>query len=133
MIQQLRENEITMMAWFYLTGHVEYDGIVSMSGVLAPVAGQCCQYRIMVNPGLQPFFDVGEHNDHTIAGFTFQLEQWYHYAMTYDGSVAIVYVDAQEVGRVEKQVNLPTFDTPVLVGVGEAPGVHPTEGIIDEV
>ena len=132
-IESLEKNEVTMIAWFYLLGHDGYDGIVSMTGVLAPVAGECCQYRIMVDPSLAPFFDVGEHNDHPIGGFTFEVEKWYHYAMTYDGSVAIIYVDGEVVGEVQKAVELPSFDTPILVGTGEAPGTHPIEGIIDEV
>jgi hypothetical protein len=132
-IKDLQKDEVTMIAWFYLSGHDGYDGIVSMTGVLAPIGGQCCQYRIMVNPGLTPFFDVGEHADHPIGGFSFELEKWYHYAMTYDGKVAKIYVDGEVVGEVQKTVALPSFDTPILVGTGEAPGTHPTEGIIDEV
>lgn len=132
-IKELAKNEITMMAWFKLTGHAGYDGIVSMTGVLAPIGGQCCQYRIMVNPNMNPFFDVGEHRDHLIPNFRFETDRWYHYAMTYDGNVAKIFVDGKVVGEVQKSVKLPSFDTPVLVGTGEAPGVHPTEGIIDEV
>ena len=41
---------ITMEAWFYLNEHASYDGIISIE---AAAAG-CCEYRIMVNPDLQP-------------------------------------------------------------------------------
>ncbi|HIE26499.1 TPA: LamG domain-containing protein [Candidatus Poribacteria bacterium] len=132
-IAKLPNNEITMIAWFKLTGHDGYDGIVSMTGVLAPIGGQCCQYRIMVNPAMNPFFDVGEHADVAVPGFTFELKTWYHYALTYDGKDVKIYVDGEVVHEMSKGVKLPEFETPVLLGTGEAPKVHPTQGIIDEV
>ena len=39
-------NEITIMSWFKLTGHSQYDGIVTMNSS----SEKCCTYRIMVSP-----------------------------------------------------------------------------------
>lgn len=71
--------------------------------------------------------------DVEVPGFTFEQKKWYHYAMTYNGKVVKIYVDGKVVNETSKSVKLPEFETPVLLGTGEAPGTHPTQGIIDEV
>ena len=47
--------EITMEAWFYLNQHSSYDGIISIEAA----AGGCCEFRTMVNPNFNPFWDAG--------------------------------------------------------------------------
>jgi hypothetical protein len=122
-------DEFTMQAWFMLLSHADYDGIVSISS--AAGAGFCA-YRIMVNPGSLPFYDCGQHVDRTVGGFSFELDKWYHYSMTYDGSEATIYVDGEKVGGGTEGIELiETF--PLFLAVGESQGVHHTNGVIDEV
>ncbi|MBC8230180.1 LamG domain-containing protein [bacterium] len=132
-ISSLPKSQISWGCWFYLTGHDAADGLVTMTGVVAPIAGQCCQYYLLVSTGLHPYYNVGEHNDKEINDFTFELKKWYHFAITYDGKVVKIYVDGKVIGEENKSIKLPEFETPVLIGTGEAPKVHPTQGIIDEV
>lgn len=122
-------SELTMQAWFMLLSHSDYDGIVSISS--SGGAGFCA-YRIMVNPGFLPFYDCGHHADKTVGGFSFGLDEWYHYSMTYDGSDATIYVNGSEVGGGPEGIKLiETF--PLYLAVGESQAVHHTNGIIDEV
>jgi type II secretory pathway pseudopilin PulG len=121
-------NKMTIEAWFKLTGHSGYDGIVSINN-------GSCAYRIMVNPDMHPFYDPGAHSDQTVNSFTFGLNKWYHYAMTVEGGGnAIIYVNGKEIHKSSSGVpaTLPN-GTDILIGTGEGPGTHPTQGIIDEV
>lgn len=121
-------NEITIEAWFKLTGHYDFDGIVTIST-------GCCNYRLMVTTDLHPFYNPGAHNDTTVSSFTFQFNRWYHYAMTIQGGGnAAIYVDGSQIHSSPAGVpaTLPDEST-ILIGTGENPGNHPTEGIIDEV
>ena len=121
-------NEITISAWFKLTGHSEYDGIVSINKEL-------CEYRIMVDTDLHPFFDAGSHSDETVLGYSFSINTWHHYAMTVKGGKsAIIYVDGAPIASNSYPIvsGLPS-GADILIGSGEGPGVHPTKGIIDEV
>jgi hypothetical protein len=123
--------KLTMQAWFMLLSHSDYDGIVSISSAADGTPGFCA-YRIMVNPGSLPFYDCGQHQDRTVGSFNFELDTWYHYSMTYDGSDATIYVDGEEVGGGTEGIDLvETF--PLFLAVGETQAVHHTDGIIDEV
>jgi hypothetical protein len=122
-------NAITIEAWFQLAGHYDFDGIVSINEV------GCCAYRIMVTTDLHPFYNPGSHTDVTIGSFTFGLERWYHYAIVIQaGANAVVYVDGHEI--YSSALGVPSILPPgndIFIGTGEEPGVHPTQGIIDEV
>ncbi|MCD6507601.1 LamG domain-containing protein [Candidatus Poribacteria bacterium] len=126
-----KTNEITIEAWFYLLSHQQYDGIVSIA---TRCPGEfCCSYRIMVDPSYHPFFNCGHHVDRKITDFTFKEKTWYHYAMTYDGSTARIYVNGKQIGEQAENVKPLPKAKPVLVGTGEAPGTWGTNAIIDEV
>ncbi|GAI48016.1 unnamed protein product, partial [marine sediment metagenome] len=105
-----------------------YDGIVSIND-------GSCAYRIMISPDYHPFYDPGTHNDQNVTDYTFKLGKWYHYAMTVlGGGDATIYVDGNAIHTSTAGVptTLPNGND-VLMGTGEGPGVHPTQGIIDEV
>jgi hypothetical protein len=123
-------NAITIGAWFKKMQHTDYDGVV---GIELPDAGECCDFRLMVNPGQLPFWNMGHHQDRT-GTFKFELGTWYHYAMTYDGAKAHIYVNGKEVDSSDEGINLPGGAGIFYVGTGESPGTWAMEsGVIDEV
>ena len=76
---------------------------------------------------------MGHHADKT-GNFVFDLKKWYHYAMTYDGKNALIYVDGKKVDESAEGIKLPTEPGLLMVGAGEAPGTWAMEGgVIDEV
>ena len=121
-------NQITIEAWFKLTGHSAYDGIISIND-------GSCAYRIMADQNLYPFYDPGAHNDQTVTTYRFTVNTWYHYAMTVQGGGnAVIYVNGASIHTSSAGVpaNLPNGND-ILIGTGEGPGTHPTQGLIDEV
>ena len=123
--------QITMEAWFYLNEHVEYDGIISIE---AAAAG-CCEYRIMVNPGFNPFWDAGHHADKSLGGYQFELDEWYHYVMVADGKDGKIYINGEFIGEQPENFDLPEHkEAAIYIGAGENPTLHKVEdAIIDEV
>ena len=123
--------EITIEAWFYLNEHNAYDGIVSIEAV----AAGCCEYRTMVNPSFNPFWDAGHHVDKSLGNFTFELDEWYHYVLVADGKDGKVYVNGEFIGEQLENFALPAYkEAAIYIGAGESPGTHPVEdAIIDEV
>jgi len=109
----------------------DYDGLISIE---APV-GDCCEYRLMVNPSFNPFWDAGHHADKSLGNFKFELKKWYHYALTANGKSGKIYVDGKFIGEQVENFKLPDFkDVTVYLGTGESPGVHPVEdAIFDDV
>ena len=129
----LPNNAITIGAWFQLQDHPTYEGIISGSEAgIGEVRGECCQYRIMVNPGFSPFYNAGGHTDVSVAGTLVEGGIWYHYVMTIDGDVKL-YLDGELIHE-SLAVNdpLPELATPLLVGTGESPGTWPLFGLVDE-
>ena len=104
-----------------------YQGIVSGNG--------CCNYRLMVSPTLHPYFNPGERRDRSVNGFTFNIGQWYHFAMTIGGGVVNIYVNGNLVdsGARDSGVGLPDQKDVFQLGAGESPGLYVPDGIIDEV
>jgi len=123
-----KTQQITIEAWFNLITHADYDGIVAIEWP----QGDCCEYRTMVNPGFNPFWNAGHHVDRSLSNFTFKTGTWYHYVLTYDGERGNIYVDGKLIGGVDENFKLPLY-TPVAVqlAVGPLP-FHYTNGIIDE-
>ena len=116
--------EITMMCWFEMHKHTNYNGLISI-GVLG---GGCCTYRLMVNPNKNPFWNMGHHADKSLGNLTFKLDQWYHYALTGDGDAGKVYVDGEFIGEVSENFKLPKLDeATAYLGTGETPGAWRVE------
>ena len=87
--------EITMEAWFFLNQHASYDGIISIE---AAAAG-CCEFRTMVNPNFNPFWDAGHHADKSLGNYKFELKEWYHYVLVADGKDGKIYVNGDFIGE----------------------------------
>ncbi len=125
------KTEITMEAWFYLNQHASYDGIISIEAA----AGGCCEFRTMVNPAFNPFWDAGHHADKSLANFTFELKEWYHYVLVADGKDGKIYVNGEFIGEQPENFKWPKFkEAAIYIGAGENPNLHKVEdAIIDEV
>ena len=126
-----KSGEITMEAWFYLKEHAAYDGIISIEAV----AGGCCEFRTMVNPNFNPFWDAGHHADKSLGNFTFELDEWYHYVLVADGKDGKIYVNGEFIGEQPENFRWPEFkEAAIYIGAGESPAHHKVEdAIIDEV
>ena len=127
-----KTGEITLESWIFLNDHAAYDGIISIE---AHDGGGCCEFRTMVNPGFLPFWDAGHHADKSLANFTFELKEWYHYVLVADGKDGKIYINGEFIGEQAENFDLPEFkDVSIYIGAGENPGVHKVEdAIIDEV
>ena len=125
------KTEITMEAWFFLNQHAAYDGIISIEAA----AGGCCEFRTMVNPGFNPFWDAGHHADKSLGNFKFELKEWYHYVMVADGKDGKIYVNGEFIGSQPENFKWPKFkEAAIYIGAGENPTLHKVEdAIIDEV
>ena len=126
-----KSGEITMEAWFYLNEHSAYDGIISLEAV----EGGCCEFRTMVNPNFNPFWDAGHHADKSLGNFKFELDEWYHYVLVADGKDGKIYVNGEFIGAQVENFEWPEFkEAAIYIGAGENPNVHRVEdAIIDEV
>ena len=122
---------ITMEAWFYLNEHAAYDGIISIE---AAAAG-CCEFRTMVNPGFNPFWDAGHHADKSLGNFQFETDEWYHYVLVADGKDGKIYINGEFIGEQPENFEWPEFkEAAIYIGAGENPNLHKVEdAIIDEV
>ena len=125
------KTEITMEAWFFLNQHASYDGIISIEAA----AGGCCEFRTMVDPSFNPFWDAGHHADKKLANFKFELKEWYHYVLVADGIDGKIYVNGKFIGEVPENFKWPKFkEAAIYIGAGENPNLHKVEdAIIDEV
>ena len=123
--------EITMEAWFYLNEHAAYDGIISIE----TESGGCCEFRTMVNPNFNPFWDAAHHADKSLGNFKFKLKEWYHYVLVADGKDGKIYVNGEFIGSQVENFEFPKFKkAAIYIGAGENPNVHRVEdAIIDEV
>ena len=95
-------NALTIEAWIYPTSHGAYHEIVSKWGILNPL--QTC-YTTSVRPGGQAAIFVCPDGNATsaigvLSTSSLPLNQWTHFAGTYDGSALRVYIN----GVCENQV-----------------------------
>jgi len=116
--------EITLACWFRMEQHKGYDGLITVK----PHDGACCPYRLMVNPNRNPFWNAGHHVDKSLPSFIFDLQRWYHYAMTADGKTSKIYVDGEFIVEQAENFKLPKLEqVTVYLGTGESPGTHPVD------
>ena len=89
----------------------------------------------MVDPNFNPFWSAGHPVDKILPSFTFDLNRWYHYALTADEKSSKIYVDSIFIVEQAENLKLPVFkEVTVYLGTGENPGMHSVEDtIFDEV
>ena len=123
--------QITMEARFYMNAHSGHSGIISIE----TVDGGCCEFRTMVDPNFNPFWDAAHHEDRSLKDFTFALKTWYHYVLVADGKDGKIYVNGEFKGSQPENFTFPKFkQAAIYIGAGENPDRHKLEdGIIDEV
>ncbi len=131
-VKPISENgEFTLAAWFYLNSHANYDGIVSIE---VP-GGDCCEFRMMVDPNFKPFWDAAHHVDRKLDNFTFELNKWFHYVLVADGKDGKIFVNGEFVGSQQENFEFPNYEeASVFIGAGESLNSHKVEdALIDEV
>jgi len=122
--------EITLTSWVFLRNHASYSGVLSIAN---PSCDAACCYRFLINGGGNPFWNGGVHTDKTAGSFVFDLDTWYHVALTVGGGMDKIYVDGELVTE-QAGIDPPEFDeVTVFLGAGESAGSHLIEdGIFDE-
>ena len=157
-------NEMSMMCWFKLdSGNTGHNGVIAMNGKLASTCSpshaphniyennrstmehnngkaNVCDYRMMVSPNMQPYWNAGQHADKEVANLLpggFKVDRWYHYALTVKGGGAVaIYVDGVKLDVPNNGSGVPANLPDVRdlhIGQGEQPDAHPFKGDIDEV
>ncbi len=124
-------NAFTMSAWIYISsGYNGYNGVMSV--------GNFCDYRMMVDPGLIPFWDMGRHLDRAYGEFKFKTDRWYHYAIVgkKEGSrlKTSVYVNGNLLTTLNENMaeQLPNGKI-TYIGSGESGNTHHFKGKLDDV
>lgn len=123
--------EVTLEAWLYVNNHASHSGVISIE---TDDPG-CCLFRLMLSPSSNPFWDAGQHQDKSLANFTFETKQWYHYVLVANGKDGKIYIDGELIGSKDENITFAKYKKAnIYVGAGEGPNTHPIEdAIIDEV
>ncbi len=123
--------EVTLEAWLYVNNHASHSGVISIE---TDDPG-CCLFRLMLSPSSNPFWDAGQHQDKSLANFTFEKKQWYHYVLVANGEDGKIYIDGELIGSAAENIQFGKYkNANIYVGAGEGPNTHPIEdAIIDEV
>ncbi len=123
--------EVTLEAWLYVNNHASHSGVISIE---TDDPG-CCLFRLMLSPSSNPFWDAGQHQDKSLANFTFETKQWYHYVLVANGKDGKIYIDGELIGSRDENITFAKYKKAnIYVGAGEGPNTHPIEdAIIDEV
>jgi len=85
---------------------------------------------MLVSAQLHPYYNAGTHTDVEIPGFTFQIGEWYQYAMTIQRGRASIFVNGEKIyeSATGYRRYFPTFRTVSSSGPvsGLAPWTRPT-------
>ena len=126
-------NELTLTAWVKLSASGWYNYIISNDRDSSAKG-----FSLRFSNDNRLFFTIWDAAgaNHSLSGITqLNLDQWYHVAATFDGSVMRVYVD----GLLDRSTNYSgtigtpsSFDT-ALGGMGYKPNTYNFTGSLDEV
>jgi hypothetical protein len=128
----LSSNEVTFAAWIYANGG---DMASDWQAIMSDP--QCCNYRLMLQPGGTPYNSTGTHNGWIIGNVTVSPNTWQHVAMTIKGGVSAQYfLNGQMVSSTVSGVPavLPNM-TSLVLGSGERTSgwFYSMNGRLDEV
>jgi hypothetical protein len=128
-------NGFTYTAWVNLT-----DASTGYNGIVSQDFGGCCVNRLMVTSSLNPFVNVGQHNDQTLGGTVPDYGNWFFLAMTgqTSGSTTIVhvYVNGTDTtgSPLTEGYNVPDLSTAsTYLGTGESGNVWFMNGSLADV
>jgi hypothetical protein len=119
-------NGLTVEAWLKLDRNRLFSTIVA--------SRNCCVFRLLISPGMHPYYDPGIYADVEGTPYTFQLGQWTHVAfVVLGGRTARILIDGRVVW--ESPVGVPgalpsIYDAMFIGGVPNNPFFM--EGLIDE-
>ncbi len=117
----------TLEAWVLTdTMSTTYQGMLSQDN------GSCCTHRMLITPDLHPLINAGAHQDVTLP-FTFQLNTWYHWAMTCSGGTATIWINGVDRGTTTCFDPGDMSTASVWIGSGEGGTNVPLHGRIAEV
>ena len=119
-------NGLTVEAWVQLTRRHEFNDIVA--------SRNCCIFRMLISPGLHPYYDAGTYVDVEVTPYRFELGKWTHYALVIvGGQAARVLINGEVVWVSPNGVpeRLPNMYEALLIGGIPNSNLF-TEGLIDE-
>ena len=124
----------TMSAWVKLDpGTGGFDGVISQDN------GACCETRLLLTAGHNPYINVHQHADKNLTSTSLVVDQWEHIVLTGENvggvGVARVYINGVEIPGSPQNFELlgssETFFT--YLGAGEAGTAHLLRGALDDV
>ena len=124
-------DEITVMVWFKDQGSPVRPRLVSNEHTDVSNTGFQLEYD---TSGSNSFFDIGT-GAHSSAKFNFKatLDEWYHYAGTYDGSTVRAYIDGELMAEVNASDAIKKTPHDVHIGVSTYAKSDGLTGALDEV
>ncbi len=124
-------DEITVMVWFKDQNSPVRPRVVSNEHTDVSLTGFQLEYD---NSGGSSFFDVGT-GARGVASFSFKpdVDIWYHYAGTYDGSKVKAYIDGELKGEGSASGAIKKTGIPVHIGVSTYAKSDGLTGVLDEV
>jgi hypothetical protein len=130
--ESMKTPHLTIMAWFNTRKLDGYGHIFQSGNDWDDMAG--CVFRVHQDGFAQAALAFAPGNTATwLSGPALEANTWYHMAMTYDGTTAILYLDGENVGSGAGQGEIMYDNQPVRMGVLSNAIGSAFDGFIDEV
>jgi len=130
--ESMKTPHFTIMAWFNTRKLNGYGHIFQTGNDWNDMAGYV--FRVHQDGMAQGGLAFGPGNTTTfVTGPALEDNTWYHMALTYDGTTAILYLDGANVASGDGQGEIMYDDQPVRIGVHSNDTGSPFDGFIDEV
>ena len=130
--ESMKTPHLTIMAWFNTRKLDGYGHIFQSGNDWDDMAG--CVFRVHQDGTAQAALAFAPGNTATwLTGPALEADTWYHMALTYDGTTAILYLDGENVGSGAGQGDIMYDNQPVRIGVLSNAIGSAFDGFIDEV
>ena len=121
---------------FTIAGWVQFaspaDTFQAFANQNAPNDGSSPYNRMMLDANMHPFYDAIEHEDRRLRSVNLEPGRFYHYAMTYDGAQAKVFINGRLADQWRKDLDAPDLSSsPLRFGIGDQLQ-YELNGVIDE-
>ncbi|MCP4262153.1 MAG: LamG domain-containing protein [Planctomycetes bacterium] len=130
--ESMKLQQFTFMAWFNTRKLDGYGHIFQTGTDWNDMAGYVV--RVHQEGGAQSGLAFGPANTTTfVTGPALEADTWYHMALTFDGTTAILYLDGVNVASGDGQGEIMYDDQPVRIGTHSHDTGAAFDGFIDEV
>ncbi len=123
--------QLTVAFWVQWNGpNGNWQGVVAKRNSYEPEPSGTMMWYFEISEGVNNIF-FGRRNQIPADGGVLPIGQWKHIAVTYDGTTATMYIDAEETSGGDFTFG-PTEDATVMIGADELGGSNGFNGTIDE-